>query len=85
MNYSFQSAPIFFLNCSSFVTFSLFPFRHYVMAPSLYNAYGSTTFPAIVDYLYDIKKTLKWEEVKKQLTITTYLVEAAARNLASAN
>ncbi|XP_057300112.1 glutamate carboxypeptidase 2-like [Hydractinia symbiolongicarpus] len=57
--------------------------KHYVMAPSLHNTYGSSTFPAVVDLLYDIKKTQNWNEVKKQLTITAYLVQAVAESLAS--
>ena len=51
------------------------------MAPALHNTYGSSMFPAIVDLLYDIKKTKKWDEVKKQITITAYLIQAVAESM----
>ena len=38
-------------------------------------------FPAIVDLLYDIKKTNNWNEVKRQISITAYLIQAVAQSM----
>ena len=55
--------------------------KHYLMAPSLHNAYGASSFPAVVDLLWDIEKTNNWDAVKKQLTITTSIVNSVAQKL----
>ena len=49
------------------------------MASSLH--YGSTMFPAIVDLLYDIETTKNWDEVKKQISITSCIIEAVAKSI----
>ena len=58
-------------------------YRHYIMAPSKYNTYGSTTFPAISDALYEANETRDWNQVKKQISITAYLIQNVADTLKS--
>ena len=53
------------------------------MAPSKYNAYGSTTVPAISDALYEANETGDWDQVKKQISITAYLIQNVADTLKS--
>ena len=55
--------------------------KHYLMAPSLHNTYGGSTFPAIEDLLWDIEKTGNWDAIKKQLTITAFIISSVAQKL----
>ena len=57
--------------------------KHYLMAPSKYNAYGASNFPAITEYLWDIEKTNNWDAVKKQITITAYMLSSVTEKLIS--
>lgn len=53
------------------------------MAPSKYNNYASSQFPAISDTLHEAKISGDWDELKKQLSITAYLINNVADNLRS--
>ena len=54
-------------------------------SPSLHNSYSRSTFPGIVDGLFDIENvsnpTKQWEGVKKQYSIVVFHVLAASKSL----
>ncbi|KAJ7320061.1 hypothetical protein JRQ81_019572 [Phrynocephalus forsythii] len=60
-------------------------YRHIIFAPSRHNKYAGVAFPGIYDALFDIDSKRDqhkaWEEVKKQISIATFTVEAAAGTL----
>ena len=55
-----------------------------IFAPSAHNNYAGSSFPGIVDTLFEINKlsgeefTQRLEEVKKQMSIVTFHIQAAA-------
>ena len=57
-----------------------------ILAPSQHDDYAGSTFPGIVDALFEIEKltgaeeTERWELVKKQLSVVTYFFLHAAAN-----
>lgn len=59
--------------------------RHVIYAPSSHNKYAGESFPGIYDALFDIKSSVDpskaWEEVKKQISIAAFTVQAAAGTL----
>uniref|UniRef100_A0A5F8GJI7 glutamate carboxypeptidase II n=1 Tax=Monodelphis domestica TaxID=13616 RepID=A0A5F8GJI7_MONDO len=59
--------------------------KHIIFAPSSHNKYAGEAFPGIYDALFDIENKedpLKaWEEVKKQISIAVFTVQAAAGSL----
>lgn len=61
--------------------------RHVLFAPSSMDSYTGISFPSLVDSLFMFEnannetKTDRWEEVKKQLSIVTFFVEAASASL----
>ena len=57
--------------------------KHYLMAPSLKNSYGASSFPAVADLLWDIEKTQDYDSVRRQITITTYLIDSVATKILS--
>lgn len=65
------------------VTF--FSCRHIVFAPSSHNKYAGESFPGIYDALFDIgnapKPDVAWNEVKRQISIASFTVNAAAETL----
>ncbi|XP_070607747.1 N-acetylated-alpha-linked acidic dipeptidase 2 isoform X2 [Erythrolamprus reginae] len=60
-------------------------YRHVVFAPSSRNKYAGMSFPGIYDALFDIgsrtDRQKAWQEVKRQLSIAAFTVQAAAGTL----
>ncbi|KAM9033236.1 N-acetylated-alpha-linked acidic dipeptidase 2 [Sarcophilus harrisii] len=60
-------------------------YRHIIFAPSSHNKYAGESFPGIYDAMFDIENKADqheaWEEVKKQISIATFTVQAAAGTL----
>ncbi|NXL05603.1 FOLH1 carboxypeptidase, partial [Mesembrinibis cayennensis] len=60
-------------------------YRHVVFAPSSHNKYAGESFPGIYDAMFDIKNKANqheaWEEVKRQISIAAFTVQAAAETL----
>uniref|UniRef100_A0A3Q3K8D4 Glutamate carboxypeptidase 2 n=1 Tax=Monopterus albus TaxID=43700 RepID=A0A3Q3K8D4_MONAL len=60
-------------------------YRHVIFAPSSHNKYAGESFPGIFDALFDIKNSAapekSWEEVKRQISIAAFTVQAAAMTL----
>ncbi|CAJ0918035.1 unnamed protein product [Ranitomeya imitator] len=59
--------------------------KHIIFAPSSHNKYAGESFPGIYDALFDIEnkddQRAAWEEVKRQIAIATFTVQAAAETL----
>ncbi|XP_072466700.1 glutamate carboxypeptidase 2-like [Notamacropus eugenii] len=60
-------------------------YRHIIFAPSSHNKYAGEAFPGIFDALFDIENkedpSKAWAEVKKQVSIAAFTVQAAAGSL----
>uniref|UniRef100_A0A8C6G751 glutamate carboxypeptidase II n=1 Tax=Mus spicilegus TaxID=10103 RepID=A0A8C6G751_MUSSI len=60
-------------------------YRHIIYAPSSHNKYAGESFPGIYDALFDISSKVNaskaWNEVKRQISIATFTVQAAAETL----
>ncbi|XP_069495506.1 glutamate carboxypeptidase 2-like isoform X2 [Ambystoma mexicanum] len=60
-------------------------YRHIIFAPSSHNKYAGESFPGIYDAMFDIESKADqqkaWEEVKKQISIAAFTVQAAAGTL----
>ncbi|MCI4385582.1 hypothetical protein PGIGA_G00052080, partial [Pangasianodon gigas] len=60
-------------------------YRHVVFAPSSHNKYAGESFPGIYDALFDIENAAEperaWSEVKRQISIAAFTVNAAADTL----
>ncbi|XP_051522205.1 putative N-acetylated-alpha-linked acidic dipeptidase [Myxocyprinus asiaticus] len=60
-------------------------YRHIIFAPSSHNKYAGKSFPGIYDALFDIENTvdpqMAWDEVKRQISIAAFTVNAAAVTL----
>ncbi|XP_072258638.1 N-acetylated-alpha-linked acidic dipeptidase 2-like [Pyxicephalus adspersus] len=60
-------------------------YRHVIFAPSSHNKYAGESFPGIYDALFDIENKADqqkaWEEVKRQIALATFTVQAAAETL----
>nr|XP_047932418.1 glutamate carboxypeptidase 2-like isoform X3 [Anser cygnoides] len=60
-------------------------YRHVIFAPSSHNKYAGESFPGIYDAMFDIKNKPNqreaWEEVKRQISIAAFTVQAAAGTL----
>ncbi|XP_063161983.1 N-acetylated-alpha-linked acidic dipeptidase 2-like isoform X3 [Candoia aspera] len=60
-------------------------YRHIIFAPSSHNKYAGMSFPGIYDALFDIDSRTDprkaWEEVKRQISIAAFTVQAAAGTL----
>ncbi|XP_028904413.1 N-acetylated-alpha-linked acidic dipeptidase 2-like isoform X2 [Ornithorhynchus anatinus] len=60
-------------------------YRHMVFAPSSHNKYAGESFPGIFDALFDIGNhpdpPKAWAEVKRQISIAAFTVQAAADTL----
>lgn len=69
----------------TFVFFSLISSRHIIFAPSSHNKYAGESFPGIYDALFDIENAVdpqkSWDEVKRQISIAAFTVNAAAETL----
>lgn len=65
--------------------FFLFPARHVIFAPSSHNKYAAESFLGIYDAMFDIESKTDqhraWEEVKRQISIAAFTVQAAAGTL----
>lgn len=59
--------------------------RHVIYAPSSHNKYVGESFPGIYDALFDIESeedpSKAWREVKRQISIAAFTVQAAAGTL----
>lgn len=56
--------------------------KHVVFAPSLFDLYVDNSFPGIVDTMTEIDMGEdKWEQLKQQVYIATYIVQSAASTL----
>jgi len=58
--------------------------RHVVFAPSIHNSYAGATFPSVVDSLVEVSSEdseAAWRNVEKQLSVVTFLIDAAAASL----
>ncbi|PIO29813.1 hypothetical protein AB205_0189630 [Aquarana catesbeiana] len=59
--------------------------KHVIFAPSSHNKYAGESFPGIYDALFDIENNADqqkaWEEVKRQIAIATFTVQAAGETL----
>ncbi|XP_078078919.1 N-acetylated-alpha-linked acidic dipeptidase 2 [Mustelus asterias] len=60
-------------------------YRHIIYAPSAHNKYAGESFPGIYDALFDISNAADerkaWQEVKKQIAVASFTVQASARTL----
>ncbi|KAG8453051.1 hypothetical protein GDO86_004748 [Hymenochirus boettgeri] len=60
-------------------------YRHIIFAPSSHNKYAGESFPGVYDALFDIEnksdELAAWNEVKRQISIATFTVQAAAETL----
>uniref|UniRef100_A0A8I4A3X6 Aminopeptidase NAALADL1 n=1 Tax=Callithrix jacchus TaxID=9483 RepID=A0A8I4A3X6_CALJA len=60
-------------------------YRHVIYAPSSHNKYAGESFPGIYDALFDIESkgdpSKAWEEVKRQISVAAFTVQAAAETL----
>uniref|UniRef100_A0A8C2LA45 Glutamate carboxypeptidase 2 n=1 Tax=Cricetulus griseus TaxID=10029 RepID=A0A8C2LA45_CRIGR len=60
-------------------------YRHIIYAPSSHNKYAGESFPGIYDALFDIDSKVDpskaWREVKRQISIAAFTVQAAAETL----
>ncbi|KAM5316956.1 glutamate carboxypeptidase 2 isoform 3-T4 [Glossophaga mutica] len=60
-------------------------YRHVIYAPSNHNKYAGESFPGIYDALFDIENkadpSKAWGEVKRQISIAAFTVQAAAGTL----
>ncbi|XP_075054815.1 N-acetylated-alpha-linked acidic dipeptidase 2-like [Mixophyes fleayi] len=60
-------------------------YRHVIFAPSSHNKYAGESFPGIYDALFDIENKADqrkaWDEVKRQIAIATFTVQAASETL----
>ncbi|XP_051635194.1 N-acetylated-alpha-linked acidic dipeptidase 2-like isoform X2 [Manacus candei] len=60
-------------------------YRHVIFAPSSHNKYAGESFPGIYDAMFDIQSKADqheaWEEVKRQISIAAFTVQAAAETL----
>ncbi|XP_052525712.1 N-acetylated-alpha-linked acidic dipeptidase 2-like isoform X1 [Tympanuchus pallidicinctus] len=60
-------------------------YRHVIFAPSSHNKYTGESFPGIYDAMFDIETKTDhqgaWEEVKRQISIAAFTVQAAAETL----
>lgn len=60
-------------------------YRHVIFAPSSHNKYAGESFPGIYDAMFDIESKTDlhgaWEEVKRQISIAAFTVQAASETL----
>ncbi|XP_067842435.1 N-acetylated-alpha-linked acidic dipeptidase 2 [Heptranchias perlo] len=60
-------------------------YRHIIYAPSTHNKYAGESFPGIYDALFDIASApdqrKAWQEVKEQIAVASFTVQASAGTL----
>ncbi|XP_072332562.1 N-acetylated-alpha-linked acidic dipeptidase 2 isoform X3 [Scyliorhinus torazame] len=60
-------------------------YRHVIYAPSAHNKYAGESFPGIYDALFDIANAADerkaWQEVKEQIAVASFTVQASAGTL----
>uniref|UniRef100_A0A8D0GE81 Glutamate carboxypeptidase 2 n=1 Tax=Sphenodon punctatus TaxID=8508 RepID=A0A8D0GE81_SPHPU len=60
-------------------------YRHIIFAPSSHNKYAGESFPGIFDAIFDIgskaDQRKAWDEVKRQISVAAFTVQAAAESL----
>lgn len=75
----------YFPNAGYCCFFPQLPYRHVVFAPSSHNKYAGESFPGIYDAMFDIKNKADqheaWDEVRRQISIAAFTVQAAAETL----
>lgn len=63
--------------------------RHVIFAPSLHDAYGSSSFPGLTDALFDIEndpdQARRWEQIKKEVSVITFIIHSAASTMKGVN
>ncbi|XP_067942512.1 glutamate carboxypeptidase 2-like [Watersipora subatra] len=62
-------------------------YKNLLLAPSKFDAYSGAVFPAITDSLHRIEANTdpkKWEHVRKNMSIVTYILQTAASTLRKA-
>ena len=66
-----------------------FTCRNVVFAPSTHNSYAGSTFPSLIDALFDLQQSSDPDDsgsalrnVEKQLATVTLLIDTAAASLA---
>ena len=61
------------------------PCRHLLLAESQADAYAGSSFPGLVDLLFEIDKAedvdARWERVKRHFSVIVYTIDAAAATL----
>ena len=57
--------------------------RHVIFAPSLYDLYGSSSFPGVTDVLFKVEETEDWDEVERQISIAVHAILSAVDILSS--
>ncbi|KAK7492612.1 hypothetical protein BaRGS_00016091, partial [Batillaria attramentaria] len=56
--------------------------KHVMFAPSQFDAYTDSSFPGIVDTMFEIENGEgQWEQLKQQVYIATYIIQSAASTL----
>lgn len=64
-------------------------YRHVIFAPSLHDAYGSSSFPGLTDALFDIEndpdQARRWEQIKKEVSVITFIIHSAASTMKGVN
>lgn len=69
----------------SFHEYIFLCFRHIIFAPSSHNKYAGESFPGIYDALFNTENSSDpesaWDEVKRQISIAAFTVDAAAETL----
>ncbi|XP_078515472.1 putative N-acetylated-alpha-linked acidic dipeptidase [Lissotriton helveticus] len=64
-------------------------YRHVIYAPSQHNSYAASSFPGLAAALFDIEndvqQTVRWDQVKKQISIIIFTIQSAASTLRDAS
>ncbi|KAK3585560.1 hypothetical protein CHS0354_022970 [Potamilus streckersoni] len=58
-------------------------YKHVMFAPSKFDSYTGSSFPGIVDTMFEIQhnNASSWELLKQQVYVTTYTIQSAANSL----
>ena len=58
-----------------------------IFAPSAHNAYAGSSFPGLVDALYEVQRSDEkdWNKVKKELSVVVYYIQAATNVMSLAS
>lgn len=85
MQFEYNALILLHVVCATNGQKSIFFNRHIIYAPSSHNKYAGESFPGIYDALFDIESkadpSKAWREVKRQISIAAFTVQAAAETL----